>query len=69
MGWDYLVSRWTFEYDVPESVKGKKVRLKGTSFFSSPINYRQPTDIAEGDGPSVNLGTVWMQRQGLPGAK
>lgn len=53
----------------PLTVKGKKVRLNGSTFISSPGNYRVRTAISEGDDPFVNLGTVWMQRQGAPGAK
>jgi hypothetical protein len=53
----------------PFTVKGKKVRLKGTTFMASPGNYRVRTEISEGDDPFVNLGTVWVQRQGAPGAK
>ena len=53
----------------PLTVKGKKVRLKGTTFMASPGNYRVRTEIAEGDDPFVNLGTAWMRRQGAPGAK
>ena len=53
----------------PLTVKRTKVRLKGTTFMASPANFRVRTDISEGDGPFVNLGTVWMQRQGTPAAK
>ena len=53
----------------PRTVKGKKVRLKGTTFMSSPGNYRPRTEISEGDDPFVNLGTVWFQRQAAPGGK
>jgi hypothetical protein len=51
------------------TVKGKKVRLKGTTFMASPGNYRLRTEISEGDDPFVNLGTVWFQRQAPPAAK
>jgi hypothetical protein len=37
--------------------------------MASPGNYRERTQISEGDDPYVNLGTVWMKRQGTPGAK
>jgi hypothetical protein len=47
----------------PFTANGKKVRLKGATFMASPVNYRVRTEIAEGDGPFVNLGTVWVQRQ------
>ena len=53
----------------PLTVKGKKVKLKGTMFMSSPVNYRERTEISEGEDPYVNLGTVWMQRQAAAGAK
>jgi hypothetical protein len=51
----------------PFTFKGKKVRLKGTTFMASPGNYRLRTEISEGDDPFVNLGTVWVRRQGTPG--
>jgi hypothetical protein len=54
---------------VPFTVHGKKVRLKGTTFMASPGNYRVRTQISEGDDPFVNLGTVWMKRQGIPVGK
>jgi hypothetical protein len=53
----------------PFTVKGKKVRLKGTTFFASPANYRVRTEVSEGNDVFVNLGTVWIQRQGTPGGK
>lgn len=53
----------------PLTFKGKKVRLKGTTFMASPLNFRVRTEMSEGNDPFVNLGTVWMQRQGAPGAK
>ena len=53
----------------PFTVKGKRVRLKGTTFMASPGNYRVRDQISEGDDPFVNLGTVWVQRQGAPGGK
>jgi hypothetical protein len=53
----------------PLTVKRTKVRLKGTTFMASPVNFRVRTEISEGDDPFVNLGTVWVQRQGAPGGK
>ena len=53
----------------PFTFKGKKVGLKGTTFMSSPFNYRVRTEISEGDGPFVSLGTVWVHRQEAPGGK
>jgi hypothetical protein len=53
----------------PFTFKGKKVRLKGSIFMSSPINYRLRTEISEGNDPFVNLGTVWFRRQSAPGGK
>jgi hypothetical protein len=35
----------------------------------SPANIRVRTEISEGDGPFINLGTVWMQRQAAAGGK
>ena len=53
----------------PFTFKGKKVKLKGSTFMSSPVNLRRRTEISEGNDPFVNLGTVWFQRQGAPGGK
>jgi hypothetical protein len=53
----------------PFTFKGKKVKLKGSTFMSSPINLRKRTEISEGNDPFVNLGTVWFQRQATPGEK
>jgi hypothetical protein len=53
----------------PFTFKGKKVKLKGSTFMSSPINLRRRTEIAEGSDPFVNLGTVWFQRQSAPAGK
>jgi len=53
----------------PFTFKGKKVRLKGSTFMSSPINLRRRTEISEGSDPFVNLGTAWFQRQSAPGGK
>jgi len=53
----------------PFTVKGKKVRLKGTTFMASPLNFRVRTEISEGNDPFISLGTVWVQRQGAPGAR
>jgi hypothetical protein len=49
----------------PFIVKGKKVKLKGTTFVASPGNH---TEISEGDDPFANLGTFWVQPQGLGAA-
>ena len=62
----YFTHHWAA---APFTVKGKKVRLKGNTFMASPANFRVRTEIAEGDDPFVSMGTVWMQRQGAPGAK
>ena len=62
----YFTHHWQA---APFTVKGKRVRLKGGSFFASPVNYRVRAEIAEGDSPFVNMGTVWIQRQGVTGGK
>jgi len=62
----YFTHHWQA---APLTIKGKKVKLKGTTFFSSPANYRLRTEIAEGDEPYVNLGTSWFKRQGTLGGK
>jgi hypothetical protein len=54
---------------VPFTIHGKNVSLKGSTFMASPGNYRERTQISEGDDPFVNLGTVWMKRQETPGGK
>lgn len=54
---------------VPFTFHGKNVRLKGTTFMSSPVNYRARTQISEGEDPFVNLGTAWMKRQGTSAGK
>jgi hypothetical protein len=53
----------------PFTVKKAKVKLKGTTFMASPVHFRVRTEMAEGDGPFVNFGTVWMERQGAAGGK
>ncbi len=53
----------------PFIVHGKKVGLKGSTLMSSPVNYRMRTEISEGDGPFVNLATIWMKRQGTATGK
>ena len=62
----YFTHHWQA---APFTVKGHKVKLKGTTFFASPGNYRVRTEIAEGDDPYVNLGTAWIRRRPAPGAK
>jgi hypothetical protein len=62
----YFTHHWMA---APFTVKGKKVRLKGTTFMASPVTHRLRTEIAEGDDPFVSLGTVWMQRQEAAGGK
>jgi hypothetical protein len=54
---------------VPFTFKGKKVSLKGSTFMASPGNYRDRTQISEGDDPFINLGTVWMKRQATSSGK
>jgi hypothetical protein len=53
----------------PFTVKRTKLKLKGTTFMASPVHFRERTEIAEGDGRFVNLGTVWMERQAAAGSK
>jgi hypothetical protein len=45
-------------------VKGKRVRLQGTSFFASPDNYRLRMQIAVDDQPPSAFGTIWWRRKG-----
>ena len=56
----YFTHHWTA---APLTFKGKKIRLKGSTFMASPANYRVRTEIAEGDDPFVSMGTLWVQRQ------
>jgi hypothetical protein len=53
----------------PFTVKRTKLRLTGTTFMASPVHFRVRTEIAEGDGPLVNFGSVWMERQTAGGGK
>jgi len=53
----------------PFTVKRTKLRLTGTTFMASPVHFRVRTEIAEGDGPFVNFGSVWMERQTAGGGK
>jgi hypothetical protein len=62
----YFTHHWQA---APFTVKGKRVRLKGSTFMASPANYRVRTEIAEGDDPFVSMGTLWVQRQGAAGGK
>ncbi len=43
---------------------GRKVRLKGSTFFASPENYRLRMQISTDGGPFVNYGTIWWRRDG-----
>jgi len=61
---------YTHQWQAPPfTFKGKKVSLKGSTFMASPGNYRDRTQISEGDDPFINLGTVWMKRQTTPSGK
>jgi hypothetical protein len=62
----YYTHHWQ---SAPLTVKRTKLKLKGTTFMASPGHFRVRTEIAEGDGPFVNLGTVWMERQAAAGGK
>ena len=62
----YFTHHWQA---APFTVKGKRLRLKGASFLASPVNYRVRAEIAEGDGPFVSMGTLWIQRQAASGGK
>lgn len=42
--------------------KQRKVRLKGTTLFASPENYRMRLQISEDGSSFANLGTVWWRR-------
>jgi hypothetical protein len=49
------------------TVKGKKVRLKGTTFMASPLNFRVRTEISEGNDPFVNLAPSGCSGKERPG--
>lgn len=46
----------------PFSYQGKQVRLRGTTLFSSPENFRLRMQISTDGRPFVNYGTVWWRR-------
>jgi hypothetical protein len=57
----YFAHHW----QAPEiTYKGKRVRLRGTSFFASPENYRVRMQIAVDDQPFTAYGTFWWRREG-----
>jgi hypothetical protein len=41
-----------------------RLRLKGTTLFSSPENYRLRMQVSTDGGPFVSYGTVWWRRAG-----
>jgi hypothetical protein len=54
---------FTHFWEAPEfTFKGARVRLKGTTFFSSPSNYRLRTQLSVQAQPFVNFGTMWWRR-------
>jgi hypothetical protein len=56
---------FTHYWEVPPFIhKGKKVRLKGSAFFASPVNYRLRMQIAVDDQAFENYGTIWWRRDG-----
>ena len=57
---------FSHHWDAPQiTLKGgRKVRLKGTSFFASPENYRLRMQISVDGGPFANYGTIWWRRDG-----
>ena len=60
---------FTHYWEVPPFTHtGKKVRLKGTTFFASPVNYRFRGQISVDDQPFANYGTIWWQRDGMKAA-
>jgi hypothetical protein len=55
---------FTHFWDVPEfTYKGQTIRLKGSTFFASPSNYRLRMQLSVNTQPYVNLGTVWWRRE------
>jgi hypothetical protein len=55
---------FTHFWEVPEfTYKGQTIRLKGTTFFASPTNYRLRMQLSVNAQPYVNLGTVWWRRE------
>ena len=48
----------------PFTYKGRKVRLKGTTFLASPDNHRLRMQISVDGGAFVNYGTLWWRREG-----
>ena len=44
-------------------INGSDVRLRGTTFFSSPVNYRLRARISIDGGPYLNFGNPWFSKQ------
>lgn len=54
---------FSHHWEAPEIThKGKRVRLRGSSFFASPDNYRVRMQIAVDDQPFTAYGTWWWRR-------
>jgi hypothetical protein len=54
---------FSHHWEAPEIThKGKRIRLRGSSFFASPDNYRVRMQIAVDDQPFAAYGTLWWRR-------
>lgn len=54
---------FSHHWDAPViSYKGSRVHLKGTTFFSSPDNYRLRMQLSTAGQPPMNYGTIWWRR-------
>ncbi len=56
---------FSHHWDAPEfTYKGKRVHLRGTTFLSSPDNYRLRMQISVDGQLFQNFGTLWWTREG-----
>jgi hypothetical protein len=56
---------FSHHWDAPLiTYKKERLHLKGTTWFSSPDNYRLRMQLAVGSQPPVNYGTIWWRREG-----
>jgi hypothetical protein len=54
---------FTHHWDVPVfTYKGRKVRLRGTTFLGSPLTMRGRVQISVDDGAYENFGTQWFRK-------
>jgi hypothetical protein len=55
---------FTYYWQAPQiTYKGKRLRVKGTTFLASPSNYRVRLQISADGQALVNAGTLWWRRE------